>query len=85
MSVVFDFQQEAQQVERVLRDAFGPNAAIRTEEGWHGRVHAKIVSSDFDGKSEDQKQEMIWSVLRERLGDNAQAVSLVLAYGLDEV
>ena len=85
MSVMFDFAQEAKKVQAILQEAFGPNAAVHTEEGWHGRVHAKIVSSDFDGKSEVEKQEMIWSVLRERLGAESQAVSLVLAYGLDEI
>ena len=85
MTVVFDFQQEAQQVEQVLRDAFGPMRRFVPKRAGMVACMSKIVSSDFDGKSEDQKQEMIWSVLRERLGENAQAVSLVLAYGLDEV
>jgi len=60
MSVVFDFAQEAQRVQNTLQDAFGPNAAIRVDEGWHGRVHVKIVSNAFDGKSEDAKQTMVW-------------------------
>ena len=85
MSMVFDFAQEAQKVQNTLQDAFGPNAAIRVEEGWHGRVHVKIVSSAFDGKSEEAKQTMVWDELKSRLGPDAQSVSLVLAYGLDEI
>lgn len=85
MTIVFDYLEEAQRVEKALREAFGPNAAIRTEEGWHGRVHVKIVSSEFDGKSEAAKQDIVWAALKEKLQEDAQAVSLVLAYGLDEI
>jgi len=85
MSMVFDFAQEAQKVQNTLQDAFGPNAAIRVEEGWHGRLHVKIVSNAFDGKSEEAKQTMIWDELKSRLGPDSQSVSLVLAYGLDEI
>lgn len=68
-----------------LRQEFGPNTTIRTDEGWHGRVHVKIVSSAFDGRIEDEKQAMVWEVLRRELGTESQAVSLVLAYGMDEI
>jgi acid stress-induced BolA-like protein IbaG/YrbA len=85
MSHTFDYQQVVEDVRTTLQNAFGPNSAIRTEEGWHGRVHVKIVSNAFDGMSEEEKQEIIWTELRNRLGAEAQAVSLVLAYGLDEI
>lgn len=61
-----------------------PNSAVETEEGLHGRVHVKIVSGVFNGKSEAEKQGMVWRVLDSELGPQAQAVSLVLPYGLDE-
>ena len=85
MSHTFDYQQVVEDVRTTLQNAFGPNSAIRTEEGWHGRVHVKIVSNAFDGMSEEEKQEIIWTELRNRLGAESQAVSLVLAYGLDEI
>jgi stress-induced morphogen len=62
-----------------------PGSAIKTEEGWQGRVHVRIVSERFDGKSEAEKQGMVWEVLRAVLGADAQAVSLVLPYGMDEL
>jgi stress-induced morphogen len=85
MSIAFDYAQQEHRVKDALENAFGPNAAIRTEEGWRGRVHVKIVSSAFDGKSEEEKQRMVWDELLRRLGSEAQAVALVLAYGLDEL
>ena len=85
MNATFDLAQTSKQVTKVLRRHFGDNAAILTAEGWHGRVHVKIVSDAFNGLGEDEKQEMIWHALREDLGEDAQAVSLVLAYGLDEI
>ena len=36
-----------------LQEVFGPNAAIRTEQGWHGRVHVKMASNAFYGMSEE--------------------------------
>jgi stress-induced morphogen len=45
----------------------------------------KIVSSVFDGKSEPAKQDIVWNILRSKLGQYSQGVSLVLVYGLDEV
>lgn len=56
MSVTFSYAEEEQKVREALKDAFGPNAAIGTAEGWHGRVHSKIVSDAFNGKSEAEKQ-----------------------------
>jgi stress-induced morphogen len=85
MAIAFNYAQVSRRVEDVLRAAFGPNVTIRTDEGWQGRIHVKIVSSAFDGRTEDEKQAMIWDVLRQELGAESQAVSLVLAYGTDEI
>ena len=57
---------------------------IDTDEGWHGRLHVRIVSPDFDGQSEREKQRRVWDVLRGQLDAEAQNVALVLAYGEDE-
>ena len=80
----FDYGTLAPAVATALAEGF-PGASIKTEEGWQGRVHVKIVSSAFDGRSEAVKQGMVWEVLRSVLGPDAQAVSLVLPYGMDEL
>jgi hypothetical protein len=68
-----------------LRCEFGPDVTIRTDEGWHGRVHTKIVSSAFDGRTEDEKQALVWEALQGDPGPDATGVSLVLAYGMDAI
>lgn len=83
--VQYDYALLGEQVRTALQEAFGPNAAVETAEGWHGRVHAKIVSPAFNGLDEERKQTLVWDVLREHLGADAQAVSLVLIYGMDEI
>ncbi len=85
MAVAFKYAEVSGRVEDILRRAFGPNVTIRTDEGWHGRVHVKIVSSAFDKLTEDEKQTLVWDTLRRELGADAEAVALVLAYGMDEI
>jgi stress-induced morphogen len=80
----FEYQAVADHVTQVLRVAF-PDAAIQTERGWQGRVHVRIISPQFNGLREADKQEMVWTALRASLGEDAQAVSLVLVFGMDEL
>ncbi len=82
--VVYDFAMEARRAIDALRVDF-PQDTIAAEEGYAGRVHLKVVSERFNGKSERYKQQYIWDLLNRRLGEDAQAVSLALAYGTDEL
>jgi len=84
LEAVYDYQNEASRVTDALRENF-PHDTIAAEEGYAGRVHLKVVSERFNGKSERYKQQYIWDLLRNRLGEDAQAVSLALAYGTDEL
>ena len=84
MELTFDYAQTRDHAVEALRQRF-PNAAITAEEGWHGRVHIKIVSPEFDNLTGRQSQAAVWDVLRERLREEAQGVSLVLALGMDEL
>lgn len=81
--VLFDYQTEAERVREALRAAF-PHDTIATDEGYNGRVHVKVVSERFNRRSEREKQDLLWEILHDRLGAEAQAVSLALAYGTDE-
>ncbi len=85
MATAVKFAEISKRVDGLFRKEFGPNVSIHTDEGWRGRIHVKIVSSAFDGRTEHEKQEMVWEVLRRELAADAQAVSLVLAYGMDEI
>lgn len=80
----YNYQQESARVVEALRKEF-PHDTIKTSEGWHGRVHVKIVSEQFDGKNEAEKQQIVWDILKHYLKRSVKAVSLVLAYGTDEL
>ncbi len=84
-STLFNYAQASAEVREALQGAFGPNAAIRTDEGEGGHVYVRIVSDRFDGLSDREKQDRIWDTLRQVLGAEAQAVALVLAFGTDQI
>ena len=82
--VTFDYAKESRRVVSALREVF-PHDTIATDEGYNGRVHVKVVSERVNGKSEREKQQMVWDLLRQKLGPDAEAVSLAVAYGTDEL
>lgn len=53
--------------------------------GYLGRVHVKIVSRRFNGMAEEEKQSLVWEILRADLGEAAQGVSLVIPYATEEL
>lgn len=83
--VIYDFQQEAPKVEQALRRAFPINSVVEVEEGYQGRVRAKVVSALLNGMREQEKQNFLWDILRSELGEDSQNISFVLAYGTDEL
>jgi stress-induced morphogen len=83
-TAVVDYDTLARRVEEALRAQF-PTDTIDLEEGYLGRVHIRIVSKQFNGKRERDKQAIVWAILKEALGEDAQFVSLVLPYGTDEL
>ena len=85
IAATLDYVKESQKVRKAIREIFGENAAIATHEGYEGRVHVKLVSPLFDGLSASEKQDKFWESLRERLGEEAQTVSLAEIYGMDQV
>ena len=80
-----NYTQMSERVRDVLKEAFGPNVAIRTDEGQFGHVFVKIVSDRFDDMPEREKQEVIWNLLQQKLGEDAHAIAIVLALGMDQV
>lgn len=82
--ILFDYQLESEKVKKALRTAF-PQDTIATDKGYNGRVHLKVVSERFNGRSERAKQDMIWEILHDKLKEDSQAVSLAMAYGTDEL
>jgi len=81
----FDYEALAPRVKAALRRAFPEDSTIVTSPGYRGRIHAKVVSEQFNGITECEKQAIIWDALRDELWEEAQGVSLALAYGTDEL
>ena len=83
--VTFKYSEIAEKAKQALEEGF-PKSLIDTEEGFEGRVHVKIVSPAFNGKSEKRKQNMVWEVLKAKLqGDDLAGVSFVMPYGMDDL
>ena len=83
--ITYDFQQASSKVEQALRRAFPINSVVEVEEGYQGRVRAKVVSSRLNGMREQEKQNYLWDILRTELGDESQNISFILGYGTDEL
>ncbi len=81
----FDYEVLAPRVKAALRRAFPENSTIVTSPGYRGRIHAKVVAEQFNGITEREKQAIIWDALRDELREEAQGVSLALAFGTDEL
>jgi stress-induced morphogen len=83
---VFNYQDLEQKVEAALRNenAF-PRDTVDLTEGYLGRVRVLVVSPKLNGMSEQEKQNTVWEILKAELGEEAQGVSLVLAWGTDEL
>ena len=85
MSVpTFNYQEIEPQIRQTLYNGPGPHIAVGTEEVDYGRVLVKVITPQFNGVSARKRQDLIWDALK-TLGTNAQAVSLVLAFGTDEI
>ena len=76
--VAVNYDQTAPEVERALRDEFNGNTVITLDEGYLGRVNVRIISPTFDGMSEPEKQDVVWRVLKEAMGDRVLEVGLVV-------
>ena len=83
-SLAYDYAETSQRVHEALTQAF-PKALFALSEGWQGRVHVKFVSPELNGKTEHEKQQIVWDGLSHHLGEEAAVVSLITAYSLDEI
>lgn len=82
---VFDYKALASTVEEALRRVRFTDGLVEVSEGYLGRVHVLVVSPLLNGLSEEQKQNAVWEILKAELGEDAEGVSLVMAYGTDEL
>jgi stress-induced morphogen len=83
-TAIQDYASAARKVEEGLRRAF-PQDTLELREGYRGHVHVLVVSNRFNGKTERQKQDLFWEILRAEAPDTADAVSVAIVYGTDEL
>ena len=83
-TVQFNYQQIEPQIRQALYDKLGQHIAVSTEEVDDGRVFVKVIAPSLNGLSPKNKQDTVWNALH-TLGPNAEAISLVLAFGTDEI
>ena len=83
-TTTYDYETLAQKTKAGLRRAF-PHDTIETRPGYQGRVHLLVVSSQFNGMTEGQKQNLFWEILKTEVPEEAQAVSVAIVYGTDEL
>lgn len=73
------------QVEHTLRQTFGSDIAIFPEAGFEHRLVIKVISPQFNGRSEKEKQELVWDSLRAAMGEDSTDIGVVIVYGTDEI
>ena len=84
MTTKFASPDTAIKAEASLHQHF-PNAGIELRPGYQGRIHIIIASPSFNGLKEEEKQEMVWDFLRADLKEEAQNITLVIPYSMDEL
>ncbi len=83
-TVKFASPDTARRAEDSLHQHF-PNAGVESRPGYQGRIHIIIASPAFNGLREEEKQELVWGVLRGDLKEESQHISLVIPYSMDEL
>jgi hypothetical protein len=72
------------EVTEIFQTAF-PTGYVDVSEGYHERLHVLVVSRDFDGLTEREKQARLWEVARQELADKTTEISLLIGYSPDEL
>jgi hypothetical protein len=83
-TATFNYREIEPRIKQALYENIGPHIAVGSEEMDDGRVFLKVVATELNGLSAKKKQDVVWDALH-TLGPDAQAVSLVLAFGTDEI
>jgi len=73
-------------VKAAFQEAYeGQNVFVDVSSGYAGRVHVIVVGERFERMTEEEKQKELWRVAREGLAEDAQRISMLLAYGPSDV
>lgn len=74
-------------IEDILRQEFNENSTIDVSDGYQDNIHIIVVSGKFSGKSEREKQDMLWSMIENsELSDlDKNKISLIIPYSPEEL
>ncbi len=74
-------------IEELLRNEFNKNSTVDITDGYQDNIHVVVVSRKFSGKSEKEKEDMIWSVIETSdLSDSDKnKISLIVPYSPEEL
>lgn len=80
-----EVHRTAERAHAALRTEFGDDAGLFIEHGYGGRLRIKVVASELNGMPEQEKQEVVWNVVNSALADKSEDISVIIAYGFDEL
>ena len=84
VAVENDYETLKRKISDALEPVF-PDGLVDISPVSRGRAWVVVVSHRFDGVPESEKQEILWEILRDKLGDDAQGVSMAIGWGVDEL
>jgi len=80
-------EQIKKKIHDLLRKEFNDNSTVDVSDGYQDNIHIVVVSLKFLGKSENEKQDMLWNVIE--AGDlsdiEKNKISLMLPYSPREL
>ena len=79
--------QIKKKIEELLRKEFNENSTVDVSDGYQDNIHIVVVSNKFSGKSENEKQDMLWNVIEASdLSDfDKNKISLIIPYSPAEL
>ena len=79
--------QIKKKIEDLLRKEFNENSTVDVSDGYQDNIHIIVVSSKFSGKSENEKQDMLWDLIEASdLSDfEKNKISLIIPYSPGEL
>ena len=79
--------QLKKEIEKLLRQEFNENSTVDVSDGYQDNIHIVVVSGKFSGKSESEKQDMLWSLIETSgLSDlDKNKISLIIPYSPEEL
>ncbi len=79
--------QIKKKIEELLRKEFNENSTVDVSDGYQDNIHIVVVSRKFSGRSENEKQDIIWNLIEtSNLSDSDKnKISLIIPYSPEEL